>query len=234
MASEGFFAVACQDLARIVSILSLESTDVTKPRANNSFWVNCYEKGIFFFRFFYLVFYKGFTPTIFDLLPFPIWYALTMAVYLYRATILPFFLRLTGYGKYANWTEPALGSSQPTSPESLKMIASSSSQPPLSLLFETRLKELSFGDPEFEKLLHALYLKKTHLSPHSQSPGHPLVSGFPGNFMNHLIGVYKALIGWCLCICASASLSLPLSISIFVSSLHLRLSVSLCFSFSLS
>jgi hypothetical protein len=194
MTQQGFFAVACQDLARIVSILSLESTDVTKPRANNSFWVNCYEKGIFFFRFFYLVFIKGFTPTIFDLLPFPIWYALTLGVYLYRATVLPFLLRLSGYGKYANWNEPPLGSSQPD-PNSSTKLQLQTSPPSLSLVFETRLKEVNFGDSEFEKLLHTLYLKKTHLSPHSQSPGHPLVSGFPGNFMNHLIGVYKTLIG---------------------------------------
>jgi hypothetical protein len=190
MEKNGFFEVACQDLARIVSILSLESTDVSKPRKMNSFWTNCYEKLIFFCRFFYLVFYKGFTPTIFDLLPFPIWYGLTFAVYLYRATILPFLLRLSGYGKYADWNIPQLGSSQPDS-QSLQMKPIN----PPSLVVETRLKDSNFGDPEFEKLLQTLYLKKTHLSPHSQSPGHPLVAGFPGNFMNHLIGVYKALLG---------------------------------------
>jgi hypothetical protein len=187
---KGFFEVACQDLARIVSILSLESTDISKPRGMNSIWTNCYEKFIFFYRFFYLVFYKGFTPTIFDLLPFPVWYALTFAVYLYRATILPFILRMTGYGKYADWNTPQLGSSQPDlqSPQ-MKPIN------PSSLVLETRLKESNFGDPDFENLLQTLYQKKTHLSPHSQSPGHPLVAGFPGNFMNHLIGVYKSLLG---------------------------------------
>lgn len=190
MERKGFFEVACQDLARIVSILSLESTDISKPRGMNSIWMNCYEKLIFFCRFFYLVFYKGFTPTIFDLLPFPVWYTLTLLVYLYRATILPFILRMTGYGKYADWNHPKLGSSQP-SLESLEM------KPihPSSLITEVRLKECNFGDPNFEKLLQTLYLKKTHLSPHSQSPGHPLVAGFPGNFMNHLIGVYKSLLG---------------------------------------
>jgi hypothetical protein len=111
-------------------------------------------------------------------------------VYLYRATILPFLLRLSGYGKYADWNIPQLGSSQPDS-QSLQMKPIN----PPSLVVETRLKDSNFGDPEFEKLLQTLYLKKTHLSPHSQSPGHPLVAGFPGNFMNHLIGVYKALLG---------------------------------------
>ena len=41
-----------------------------------------------------------------------------------------------------------------------------------------------------------LYRKGAHLSPHSQSPGHPFVAGFPGNFMDHLLGVYKALVAW--------------------------------------
>lgn len=186
----GFFEVACQDLARIVSILSLESSDVTRPRSLNSFWTNCYEKGVFFYRFFYLVFYKGFTPTVFDMLPFPVWYGLTLGVYVYRATILPIILRISGYGKYANWTTPKLGSAQPDlNSYQMKPIR------PSSLILESRLKDSNFGDPEFERLLHALYVRTTHLSPHSQSPGHPLVSGFPGNFMNHLIGVYKALIG---------------------------------------
>ncbi len=184
----GFFRAACQDLARIVSILNLESTDVTKPREKNSFWTNFKEKFIFFFRFFYLVFYKGFTPTIFDLLPFSVWYAITLFVYLYRATILPIILRLTGYGRYAKWEELGKNIPKKNSPEAKPLKVPSLTQ-------VSTLSTLNFGDPEFEKLLHVLYGKTTHLSPHSQSPGHPLVAGFPGNFMNHLIGVYKALIG---------------------------------------
>jgi hypothetical protein len=57
---QGFFKSACEDACRIVSILSLESADVTKPRNKNSFWTNFKEKSIFFGRFFYMVFFKGF------------------------------------------------------------------------------------------------------------------------------------------------------------------------------
>lgn len=190
ISSNGFFKVTCHDLARIVSIMSLESTDISKPRSLNSFLRNFYEKLLFFIRFFYLVFIKGFTPTIFDLLPFSIWYSITMFVYIYRATILPFILRLTGYGKYANWNEPPVGFYQPKKnsieAKQLKVI---------SLCKKNNLSKVDFGDPDFEKFIHVLYQKQTHLSPHSQSPGHPLVLGFPGNFFNHLVGVYKILVG---------------------------------------
>ena len=190
MNEKGFFKTACSDLARIVSIMSLESTDITKPRHLNSFFINFLEKLIFFLKFFYLVFIKGFTPTIFDMLPFSVWYLLTMFVYLYRATILPLILRLIGYEKYVNWNEPRIGSKQP------KKDSIEGKQLPILLLTKkNNLSSVNFGDPDFERLIEVLYHKKTHLSPHSQSPGHPLVAGFPGNFFNHLVGVYKILVG---------------------------------------
>lgn len=113
----GFFKTACRDAERLVSILSLESSDLTKPRNQNSWIQNAREKCTFFSRFVYMVFWKGFTPTIFDLLPFPVWCALTLSIYGYRFTILPIYLKLCGYGKYANWTSPALGSLQPKANE---------------------------------------------------------------------------------------------------------------------
>jgi hypothetical protein len=189
-AESGFFKTACRDAERIVSILSLESTDLTKPRNQNSWYQNFSEKCTFFSRFFYMVFYKGFTPTIFDLLPFPVWYALTLSVYGYRFTILPIYLKLCGYGKYANWNSPALGSLQPK-PHEIKF-----SLPKLSLSTRNRLSEHNYGDSDFEIMVLCLYNKTTHLSPHSQSPGNPFVEGFPGNFLNHLIGVYKILVAW--------------------------------------
>ena len=190
--SEGksFFRVACQDAARIVSILSLNSADVTKPSANKSKWEHFQEKATFFGRFFHMVFLKGFTPVVFDMLPYRVWQLLTFSIYIYRMIVLPFWLRLTGYGKYANWNEPRLGSALPAagSPEAV-------CNTDVSLTEETRLAVHNFGDPEYEKLLHCLHSKLTHLSPHSQSPGHPFVTGFPGNFMDHLTGVYKILLG---------------------------------------
>ena len=186
----GFFKTACRDAERIVSILSLESTDLNKPRNQNTFYQNFCDKITFFSRFFYMVFWKGFTPTIFDLLPFPLWYALTLSIYGYRFTILPFYLKLTGFDKYADWNSPPLGSLQPKR-EEIKF-----SLPKLSLSTVSRLSLHHYGDRDFEKMVEYLHNKTTHLSPHSQSPGNPFVSGFPGNFLDHLMGVYKILVAW--------------------------------------
>ena len=46
----------------------------------------------------------GFTPVVFDLMPYKVWQAVSILVYVYRLTILPFYLRLVGYGQYADWT----------------------------------------------------------------------------------------------------------------------------------
>jgi hypothetical protein len=186
-----FFKTACADVLRIVSILSLDSTDVTKPYEKKNFQTHLYEKTIFFGRFFYMVFIKGFTPAIFDIMPYYLWILVTAFIYVYRLIVLPFWLRLTGYGKYANWT--GLGTKQPA-PDSDR-----AKLPPqgLSLIKKDRLSNIQFGDPDYERLLNKLYQLSTHLSPHSQSPGNPFShSGFPGNFFNHLTGVYKILLAW--------------------------------------
>lgn len=184
------FKVACQDVARVVSILSIESEDLQFK--NLSLSKRIANKGIFFGRFFYLVFFKGFTPTIFDMIPYRLWQGLTIGIYLYRLAVLPTYLRLVGYGKYSSWTTPALGSAQPAKNSDI-------SQPykiKKPLTAESRLAQHDFGDKEFERLYTALHRKGAHLSPHSQSPGHPFISGFPGNFMDHLLGVYKILVAW--------------------------------------
>ena len=164
--------------------------DLTKPRNQNTWYLNCKEKFIFFSRFFYMVFWKGFTPTIFDLLPFPVWYVLTLSIYGYRFTILPLYLKLVGYGKHVDWNVPTLGSLQPK-PHEIRFAS-----PKLSLSTRNKLSQHNYGDSDFETMLMCLYNKTAHLSPHSQSPGSPIVSGFPGNFMDHLIGVYKILVAW--------------------------------------
>jgi hypothetical protein len=186
------FHVACQDVARVVSILTLEAEDVSRPREKQSFLVNAKEKTIFFMRFFYLVFYKGFTPTVFEMMPYKLWQILTIGIYIYRTIALPIILQLTGYRKYASWTTPRLGSKQPKATDPI-------SKPYAirhSLMAEGRLSKVNFGDKYFETLFTALYKKGAHLSPHSQSPGHPFIHGFPGNFMDHLLGVYKILMAW--------------------------------------
>lgn len=190
--SEGFFRVACEDAARIVSILSIDSSAFTRPREKNSFWRNAHEKATFFGRFFYMVFVKGFTPTIFDLMPYRLWQLLSTAVYIYRLVVLPLWLKLTGFGACASWTNPQLGSMQPKKGSEELLIADSD----ISLVAEARLAKVDFGDVKYEKFLHALYGKTVHLSPHTQSPGHPFVPGFPGNFLDHLTGVYKILLAW--------------------------------------
>lgn len=191
-----FFKVACQDAARIVSILSLCSADVTKPRENKSIYEHIRDKYAFFIRFFKMVFLKGFTPVVFDMLPYRIWQLLTFAIYLIRLVVLPIFMRLSGFGKYASWTEPPVGSALPDkkSPESRLPDKS------VSLSDETRLAEHDFNDPQYEAMIANLCAREAHLSPHSQSPGHPFVAGFPGNFLDHLTGCYKILLGTWTCI----------------------------------
>lgn len=185
------FQLACQDVLRIVSILSLDSLDVVKPNNKKNVSTNMAEKLTFLSRFFYMIFIKGFTPVVFDILPYNLWMFVTIVVYLYRLLLLPFWLRLIGYGKYANWSK--LGSSLPPngdSPESQPL-----SVPSLSK--ESNLSSVDFGDPNYELFVANLIQKTTHLSPHSQSPGNPFThNGFPGNFFDHLSGVYKILLAW--------------------------------------
>jgi hypothetical protein len=192
--NNSFFHIACQDVARIVSILSLDSTDITKPRSKQSFFIQIYEKSLFISRFFYMVFIKGFTPMVFDVLPYHVWMILSTFIYLYRLWIVPFWLRFTGYGKYASWSD--LGSKQPPKDSPITRLPENS----LSLSKNDRLSTLSFGDDsEYERFLSQLYHLTTHLAPHSQSPGNIFShssSSFPGNFFNHLTGVGKILLAW--------------------------------------
>lgn len=185
----GFFRSACQDVLRIVSVLSLDNTDVRKPPRKVSAIQNAKEKTIFLARFFYMVFIKGFTPTVFDVLPYGFWRLLTMTIFLYRLFLLPFWLRMTGYVRYADWSD--IGSKQPAknAPEAqpLKQV---------NLTTETNLSAVDFADPDYEKFLTQLYKFTTHLSPHSQTPNPFAHSGFPGNFFDHLTGVYKILVAW--------------------------------------
>jgi hypothetical protein len=186
----GLFKTACADTLRIVSILSLESTDIMKPRHLQPMSKNYYEKMVFFGRFLYMIFIKGFTPTVFDILPYSVWRALTVAIYIYKIAILPFILRLTGYGRYASWDDIGTHQPAPTAPES--------KVPKTQSLVKTGpLSKTNFGDKDYERLITKLYEKTTHLSPHSQSPGNPFSHvGFPGNFFDHLTGVYKILMAW--------------------------------------
>lgn len=186
----GLFRTACADTLRIVSILSLDSSDVTKPPSKKSASTSFYEKCVFLGRFFYMVFIKGFTPTVFDILPFTVWKILTIAIYVYRLIVLPFWLRVIGYGKYASWE--GLGTKQPDPKADESQVAK-----PLNLSKNGRLSETDFGDEKYEYFLTKLFGLTTHLSPHSQSPGNPFTHvGFPGNFFDHLTGVYKILLAW--------------------------------------
>jgi hypothetical protein len=185
----GFFRAACNDVLRIVSVLSLDATDVRKPRTKVSVVQNAYEKAVYLGRFFYMVFVKGFTPTVFDVLPYWFWRLLTTAIFLYRLFLLPFWLRMTGYLRYANWSD--LGSKQPAKD-------SVEAQPlkKVDLSAQTNLSKCDFGDPDYEKFITQLYKLTTHLSPHSQCTNPFAHDSFPGNFFDHLTGVYKILVAW--------------------------------------
>lgn len=186
----GLFRTACEDVLRIVSVLSLDSTDVTKPSHKKTLAVRVQQKLIFMSRFFYMVFIKGFTPTIFDLLPFTVWKIISIAVYVYRLVVVPFWLRFTGYGMYADWKE--IGTQQPDAADALAKPLKS-----VSLTKESKLSAVDFGEPEYEKFITVLHKKTTYLSPHSQSPSNPFThAGFEGNFFDHLTGVYKILFAW--------------------------------------
>jgi hypothetical protein len=186
-----FFQAACQDVLRIVSILSLDSTHVTVPEKKKSFATNMFEKTTFMSRFFYMVFVKGFTPVIFDMMPYKLWQAVSIGVYVYRLTILPLYLRLVGYGQYADWTNIGLKQPVPESEDGKSYKAA------VSLLKETQLSNANFADPKYELFLSKLIGLSSHLSPHSQSPSNPFLTvGFPGNFFDHLNGVYKILLAW--------------------------------------
>lgn len=185
----GFFRAACNDVLRIVSVLSLDSTDVRKPRHKVSALQNAYEKTVYLGRFFYMVFVKGFTPTVFDILPYWFWRLLTTTIFLYRLFILPFWLRMTGYLKYADWSD--IGSKQPPKESDeakpLKRVDMSTT---------TNLSKCDFADPDYEKFVKQLYKLTTHLSPHSQCTNPFTRDSFPGCFFDHLTGVYKILYAW--------------------------------------
>jgi hypothetical protein len=201
--------VVCCD----VGLLAFESNDVRRPRNMNSWLTNTYEKGVFLCRFFYLLLFTGFMPTIFDLLPFKTWQILTVFIYGYRLYILPFYLRFIGYGKFADWKNPPLGTHHPvvasSGPHSHKddKVEPFGPQKSTDVYFTVdkraqltefhALSQIDFGDADFEKFIMVLYRKGAHMSPHSQSPGNPFNhSNFPGNFLNHLVGVYKILVAW--------------------------------------
>lgn len=185
------FKTACQDVARVVSILSLESGDLMRPRGKRSPGKYFHEKCLFFGRLLYMVFVKGYTNLVFDTMPFRMWQIITMLIYLYRVYVLPLWLRLIGYGKHASWNEPPIGSHQPTT-----LSKATEAITHVSMSFEGRLATLNFGDDEYEQLVSALYCKSAHLAPHSLTPLNPFVDGFQGTFLDHLTGVYKILVSW--------------------------------------
>lgn len=137
-----------------------------------------------------MVFIKGFTPTVFDVLPYWFWRLLTTAIFLYRLFLLPFWLRMTGYLRYADWSD--IGSRQP-----VKGSLEAKPLKSVDLVSETNLSDVDFADPDYELFITKLYGFTTHLSPHSQCPPNPFThNGFPGNFFDHLTGVYKILLAW--------------------------------------
>ena len=175
------FTSACTDTLRIVSILSLESNDVTKPQNKKSLSTTFYERVVFLWRFFYMVFIKGFTPPVFDILPYTVWRLLSLIIYLYRLYLVPYWLRFTGYLKYASWKDIGFKQSCLEEDDIIPLKTGSLSK-------ESQLSLVNFGDEKYELFVSTLVSMSTHLSPHSQSPGNPITHhGCPGNFFDHLV-----------------------------------------------
>jgi hypothetical protein len=109
---------------------------------------------------------------------------------LFRRLIIFTLLLVIGYGKYVDWSN--IGSKQPS-----KDALESKPLKLVQLTKESNLSNVDFGEEKYEEFITTLYRFTTHLSPHSHSPLNPFVHNeFPGNFFDHLTGVYKILLAW--------------------------------------
>ena len=109
---------------------------------------------------------------------------------MFRRLIIFTLLLVIGYGKYVDWSN--IGSKQPS-----KDALESKPLKLVPLTKESNLSNVDFGEEKYEEFITTLYRFTTHLSPHSHSPLNPFVHNeFPGNFFDHLTGVYKILLAW--------------------------------------
>jgi hypothetical protein len=79
------------------------------------------------------------------------WKLLTVLIFLYRLLLLPYWLRLTGYARYTDWSD--LGSKQPakSAPEAQPLAK-------VPLTSESSISTVDFGDPQYELFLSKLYM----------------------------------------------------------------------------
>mmetsp|Transcript_15578 Transcript_15578/g.30582 ORF Transcript_15578/g.30582 Transcript_15578/m.30582 type:complete len:529 (-) Transcript_15578:151-1737(-) len=199
-----FFQLACADMARLTNVLLFDSADVLKPRVCQSWVANVWEQIRYFSKATYLTVFGGFVPYYFKLLRplhfkfFQLWSVINT---LWRKRVLSPLLRLMGYGKYCTWeNEPAI--------TKLSVEPGSASSRPYAgtrdIGCTSRLAKMELLDPDLSIFSQELARRGALISPHSHSNPNPLVAAkqiffgqnFPGNFFDHLVGVWKALAAW--------------------------------------
>lgn len=135
-----------------------------------------------------VLFLYGFSPAWAQLLPsMRLWWLMTGIIYVYRLTIYPVLMWISGTARHAKWIE--LGA---------KEHANSELQPyRADALAVTDPANTDAADPDLSRLIAALRARKVQLCPHSAFLILNLgPKGFEANFFNHLIGVWKALAAW--------------------------------------
>jgi len=195
-----FFQLACEDMARFTSMISFDSDDIVKPRHTQGVLTSVYAHLKYFQKAGYLVVFGGFVPYYFKVLPFKLFQVWSILNNIWRKKVLSPLLRLLGYGKVCSWDNEKALKSLTLDPSS----ADARPYPSTDLTVSTPLAAMQCADPELCKLTEVLCKKGAISAPHSQATPNPFTAvkqilfgkNFPGNFFDHLVGVWKALAAW--------------------------------------
>lgn len=230
-----FFRLACEDAARLTSMLAFDSDDVLKPRNKQPSSRNVLDQLNYFGKAFYLVAVGGFVPYYFKVLPFPVFKLWSVLNGLFRKFVLSVLMRLRGYGTICAWDGVNLGVVTELAEAKSEADAKPYEHGDLAVTGRlATLGELTGGnrlclhamlhcvichgpdyfffpssftdsvDPELSVICEGLASKGALIAPHSQANPNPLSAvkqimfgrKFPGNFFDHLIGVWKVLVAW--------------------------------------
>jgi len=207
-----FFRAACQDLQRITSNLFLETEDIIRPRSKQTAGENLSDQTTFFLRAWYMALVAGFSPIYFNILPFSLYriYA-GISNLIWRPFVVSPILRLMGYSELCGWRGPLESppgkaflavTGDGEADEEDDMVEQQPMQPYDLTDFAKvgRLAKVGIEiDPWLNKCCADLVKRGALTAPHSQAPRNPFsvflasssASPFPGNFFDHLIGVWK-------------------------------------------